>query len=379
MKLAIIVPAWPPQLDGIGDYSARLASVFSISNQVVVFTAEDRVVSPIEGVRMVQCFQWTHPRSNWQLLDHLRNERPDWAIVQYNPFSWGLRGFNMQLPRVLRRMRDFTKVAVMFHERYFAPVTNLRGAMMAGYQRWQYRQLVTVADLSLYSTEPWLADHQRRFPAKPAYHLPVGSNIPLADGSHEVTRRTLGIDPDTLVLGLFGSAHVSRLLDWIHLAAGNLQATGRKTLLLYIGPHQQAVVSAMRGIPVRCVGVLAAEEVSRHLRAVDIFLSPFADGVSTRRGSFIAALQHGLATVGTEGESTGPLLASHCGQAFILTPCDSPDAFVAAVLRVVAEPDLRRSLEQKSVQLFQTVFSWEQIASRLTQILQRGDTPREIA
>ncbi len=372
MKLALISPALPPQLDGIGDYSAKLAAELSTSNEVVVFTSEDQVADPIAGVRVVQAFDWSRPRSNWQLVERVREERPDWVIVQYNPFGWGRRGLNLQLPRVLRRISGFSKVAVMFHERYFASAGDWRRAPMAAWQRWQYRQLVAAASVCLYSTEPWVPDHQKRFPGKPADLLPVGSNLPLSPGSRDDARRMLGIQPTTVVLGLFGSAHVSRLLPWIRLAAENLRAKGTDSMVLYLGPDQKAITEALPDVPVRCEGALPAAEVSRRLRAIDIYLSPFIDGVSTRRGSLLAALQHGLATVGTTGHSTGPLLASQADRAFLLVPSDAPQAFVAAVERLAAEPELRARLERNGEALFRSTFSWGQITSRLVEILQQS-------
>jgi glycosyltransferase involved in cell wall biosynthesis len=369
MKIVLLAVALPPKLDGIGDYTARLASELSNSNTVIILMSHQQQVDEIEGVRALQCFRSDDPRSNWQLVDQIRELRPDCVIVQYNPFMWGRRGFNLQLPRVVRRMKEFTRVAVMFHERYYKPVTNWKTALMAGYQRWQYRQLVSAADVCLYSTEPWLADHERSFPKKPAYHTPVGSNIPLMPGSREEARRTLGIKPDTLVLGLFGSAHVSRLLPFVRLAAEKLRAAGMDILLLHIGPDQQAISNAVPGIPLRCEGTLAPEEVSRRFRAMDVYLSPFVDGVSTRRTSFITALQHAIATVGTAGENTGPMLSSQDGEAFLLAPSDQPDGFVAAVRRAVEDVALRRQLELGAADLFRSVFAWDQIASKLLAIL----------
>jgi glycosyltransferase involved in cell wall biosynthesis len=364
MKLVIVYPALPPKLDGIGDYSARIASALSISHQVVFLTASQQPLDPVEGVRVVQCFQSNDPRSNWQLADRVREERPDWVIVQYNPFSWGRRGLNLQLHRVMRRMRADAKVAIMYHERYFGPVAGWRTALMAGWQRWQYRRLVGAADLCFYSTEPWVDDHRRRFPGKPACHMPVGSNIPLMDGSREEARRTLEINPDTIVLGVFGSAHVSRLLDWIRLGAEKLRATGADVLLLYIGPDREVVTRAMGDVPVRCLGPLGAEEVSLRLRAMDIYLSPFADGVATRRTSFLVALQHGIATVSTTGRDTGPLLTAQAGRAFLLTPVDQPAAFAQAVVQLAADSSLRSRLGQEGASFFQSAFSWEHLAAQ---------------
>ena len=104
----------------------------------------------------------------------------------------------------------------------------------------------------------------------------------------------LGIDADCLVLAVFGGAHPSRQLDWIAEAARAVNQRTRGTLLLHVGPEGDLIAKAAGEIPFKSLGIQPAKDVSDALRAADCLLSPFIDGVSTRRTSAIAALHNGI-------------------------------------------------------------------------------------
>jgi hypothetical protein len=56
-------------------------------------------------------------------------------------------------------------------------------------------------------------------------------------------------------------------------------------------------------------GTLSADELSLHLQACDLMIQPYPDGVTGRRGSAMAALAHGIATLTNQGRLTEPLWA----------------------------------------------------------------------
>ena len=292
---------------------------------------------------------------------------PDWVLLQYNPFSYGRWGLNLHLPETLRRLRRVApglKLAVMVHEP-FVPIITPQFAVMATWQRWQLWRLGTSADLLFFSIDPWARRFQKWFPRKPVVHLPVGSNIPRVPITRLEARARLGIPEETIVLGVFGSAHASRLLEPIRSAAEAIQQAGLSVQILSIGPQGQAMCEAMAGLPVIADGPLLAEEVSRRLAAVDIYLAAYVDGVSTRRGAFLTALQHGLAIAGTQGLSTDPLLEQEDEHAFLLADAADVESFQAHVLHLAKNPVRRAQIGAAGQQLYQRRFTWPCIAGTL--------------
>jgi glycosyltransferase involved in cell wall biosynthesis len=383
VKIAMIAAALPPQLDGIGDYTANLAAAIAGSRAatVKILAGADRPCAAIPGVTVEPAFSPARPSSVWRIARGVAADRPDWILLQYNPFSYGRWGLNLHLPLALRAIKmrcPATRLAVMVHEP-FVPVSSVKNAVMTTWQRAQLWLLGRGADVVFFSIQPWAQRFRRWFPGRPVLHLPVGSNIlPIVPITRAAARSRLDIPEDTAVLGLFGAAHAGRMLDWVGAAARAARRSGRDTLVLYVGPRAGVVRAALGDVPVLAAeGPLPAPEVSRRLSAVDIYLAPFVDGVSTRRTSLMTGLQHGLATVGTRGFLTDPCLRDQDGRAFLLADMDGgADAFAARVLEILDDAPRRARLGDEAERLYRREFDWEPVAARLTAAL-NGERERK--
>jgi glycosyltransferase involved in cell wall biosynthesis len=191
----------------------------------------------------------------------------------------------------------------------------------------------------------------------------------IAIGAAEARER-LGIEPDEVVLGVFGSAHVSRLFGTVAVAADAVRRAGRRPRVLYIGADGTAVRAALGNDPTAITdGPLPADEVSRRLAAVDIALSTYSDGVSTRRGAMMAALQHGLAVIGTHGINTDPELMAANGRALVLTQAGDDAAFSSAVVRIAVDAPERKQLQTEGLALYERRYAWSAIAAQMMSAL----------
>ena len=373
MKIHIISAALPPLLDGIGDYTANLAAELARSTSVTVLTGAP-APSPIPGVRVEMAFSADEPRSVWNLVGRVSADPPDWVLLQYNPFSYGRWGRNLHLPRVMRRIkRDApgARFALMVHEP-FVPLTSWQFAVMATWQRWQLWALGRSADRVFFSIKPWAERFQKWFPETQVQHLPVGSNIPRVPTDRAEARERLGIRETTFVLGLFGSMHISRMLDRVHGAAQAVSRTGQEVVVLYLGKDERIMRSALGDVPLLAGGPFSGEETSRRFAAMDVHLTPFADGISTRRGSVMCGLQHGVATVGTHDYNTDALFLGENGRSLLLAPAADARQFNAYILEVLQKPALRAALADGAQRLYRTHFGWDRIASRLGSALNQA-------
>ena len=292
--------------------------------------------------------------------------RADAVLLQYNPFSFGRRGFAPRLLVELARLRLTRRrplVAVVVHET-FVDMKNWRWALMGAWQRLQLRAVRALTDVQLCATEAWVGRVARGGRGAGVHHVPVGSNFPDRREHREEERGRLGVDGDTFVLACFGLLDPGRMGTLVRQSADAVAGSGRTVLVLNLGSG--SVNDEVTGpVRVHTPGFLDDESVARMLSAVDVFLAPYEDGVSTRRTTVMAALQHELAVVGTDGPFTDGLLRDAV-HALRLVP---PERFGDAVAALAASPEDRRALGLTGRELYESHFDWPVIADRVLEIV----------
>lgn len=366
MRTGLLCAAYPPSVDGIGDYTHLLAQNLALRSEVEVYTGFQNSYTPAGGVSVRGIFDSSRP-ATIRNLGGVLGERPplDRLVVQYNPFGFGPRGFNPWLPITLARLRKKLSLSVMFHETYVPCGT----AAQCGMRLWQVPQfffMSRIADSTYASCGRWLPAI-RRATGRDAVHLPVGSNVALSGLSREEARGRLGLGSKTLVLGVFGSAHPSRLLDWIAQASSRLQSRVPEVLVLYIGADGERLRAAVGGgVRLLDCGLLPADSVGDHLMAADVLLAPFVDGLSTRRGSVAAAFQHGIPVLSTSSVWTDEMLLGQEERLIFLSPVEAgPAAYCDLAERVSAQcpaPDSQRTLLRG---YYEQHFGWETVCCTL--------------
>ncbi len=384
MNVDLLFPAFPPQLDGIGDYTAQLASQLATDGcSVRVFTAQPSP-SPLDNVEVRSVLGPGRGLNQCSLapaVDAMIDDPADWLVVQYNPFSYGRYGWAANLVREIKRLRrqcPSLRIAVMAHESFvdLADVQqNASFAIMTLWQRLHFWRLGRLADVVFLSTEPRAKRFTSWFPSAQVHHLPVGSNIPLRPVSEHQARAAFDLPPDAFIVGLFGTAHVTRLLPAVREAMLHIQEIRPNSLLLYVGPHGDTMRTVFHDLPLVDAGKRPAEEVSTAFQAMNLYLAPFERGVSTRRGSFLTGLQHGIPTASTAGPDTGPLLREHNGHAFVLSETDDVSDFgetVRSMLSHTAGPRSPLSLQRIGMRgqtLYRERFDWPATSAQMRVIL----------
>lgn len=370
MKITIISPGLPPRLDGIGDYSAFLGEELARQGHDVSILTATENAALLQNVRVQKAFTLDDPQSVNGIISPLVADPPDWVLLQYNPFSYGKWGWNPQTVSALKQIRTQlpqTRIAVMAHET-FVPAESPQFVVMTVWQRALFFQLGQTCDLLFLSVEVWAARFQKWFPRIPVRHLPVGANLHRSSLSKtEARQKAEGLDESAFVVGLFGTAHPSRMFGAVADVLRVLSKNNPKTVLLYVGPHGEAVRTAVGdAAPIHDAGALPPGDVADRFCAMDICLTPYLDGISTRRGAFMAGLQHGIPSVGTSGIHTDSVLARAEGTAFFAPPVTDLAAFEACALRLQNDADLRETMGRAGQALYETEFDWQPIVQNLT-------------
>jgi glycosyltransferase involved in cell wall biosynthesis len=111
-----------------------------------------------------------------------------------------------------------------------------------------------------------------------------------------------------------------------------------------------------------------------YLHASDLLLLPFTDGLSTRRGTLMAGLAHGLPVVGLRGFNTDRVLLQH-PNALALTPHGDLNAYAAAVVELARDHVRRLETGIAAADLYQRQFDWPILARSVLAALREWSLP----
>ncbi len=379
-KLYLINSTFPPQISGVGDHTAflaaELAKIFEVK-VLVSYEVEPTVskgeVDTFPKFKLEQIFSYVKPQSFLSIIKFIQADPPDWVILQYDPFTYGTKfGLNPYIPlaiNILKRLCPQVKIGVIVHES-FIHIRNWKLAVLSQFLKAQLWLVCCAADAIFTVIEPWVAILTTWFPNKLIQHLPVSSNIPQLSTNRDEVRASLGISPQTIVLGLFGRVQRVRRLDHIIKTVKKIQAQGLDVLVMYIGHDCAGAKSGLMDLPLLAEGPFSPEEISYRFAVMDIYLVPIDEGVSTRNTSFMTGIQHGIPTVATFGQSTDSVLMREHGKGVFLVDVEAPDDFAKTALDLAINPQQRKLISDGAKQLFDREFSWQQVSSTLLTTLE---------
>ncbi len=371
---------------GVGDFTNELGKALAeLGCEVSVITstkgqgARDRgqgvtpIPHPLSIFPVIEKWDWGSWRCIIKLLEEIR---PHILNIQYQAAAYGMHPAINFLPLRLRvGAKARPRVVTTFHDLrvpYLFPKAGpLRRWVVLALARWSDAVIVTnVEDLKKLSVYPFI---------RSLSVVPIGSNIaprPPANYDRDRWRARWGVGPKDLLLSYFGFLNESKGAETLVRALDRLVRGGYNARLLMVGgkvgssdPTNVAYLRKVEGLieeldladRVLWTGFTPPEEVSANLLASDVCVLPYRDGASFRRGSFMAALAHGLPIVSTRPRVDTPELRH--GQNVLFVPPDSPTALAEAIARLAEDSALRRRLGEGAAKLARN-FAWEEIARK---------------
>ncbi len=360
MNISIIFPKLPPVLDGIGDSTKFLSSHLSQEHDVTILTS-NHDCKQIDNVSIRKIFTLKKKATFSNITQYLKQNLCDWLILQYNPFSYGQWGLNLRLPLIIGQIKKEIPnigISLIVHEPY-VPLINFKFLIMGSWQRIQLWLLVKSADIIFFAIQPWKEKFKRYFPEKKIQHFQISSNVSFLQFSKSQSRNELSISDDVFVIGVFGMLRETILIEYIVESLKGLHAISKKILLIYIGPNGNKLKNKIGDIPYRNLGTLEPEKVGQAFSIMDIYISPFSSGVSSRNGSFLTALQYGVPVLSTFGKQTDNFLLSENEKSFFLTPSNSKEKFRESLINIHNNLKLRLTIGKNGQTFFNNNLTWE--------------------
>ena len=363
MKIIIISPAFPPNRDGVGDYTFVLADGLADKNEVIIVT------SKLKGVKSESKnkFHVIREIDKWGGLDlfHIlsicKNFSPELVIIQYVSFMYGRGGINLTFPLLSVLLRIRYSVFTMLHELFTPFGFSIKTFLMSLIQRLMLFFLIIGSDRIGVSIKVWERVLKRFFFWRKGDFrwIPIPSNIKISTKTN-IPEKLSRFNKKPL-LAFFGSLHITKIMEFLTASLEVLVKKGYDSGLLIIGQGENEISDYLEELPyylkerIFCTGYCSSEGVSQYLSITDIFLLPLIDGVSSRRTSLMAALKHGLPVVTTKGFLTDDIFLQE--NFTLLSPSTDKALFAANVVRVAEDEKLRDATGKKGREAYEKYFS----------------------
>lgn len=365
----IITGEYPPQPGGVSDHTKVVAEGLAAAGDEVHVWAP----AALEGCGGDHRIKLHRLPGHFGVpalarLDQRLTKGRGRVLIEYVPQAFGMRGMNLPFALWLYTRRHL-QPTLMFHEVMF-PLERgqpFRHNLIGATNLLMARLVAGAARRIFVSTPAWIEVLRRRVGvSKDISWLPIPSSLaPVRDEASVRALRRRYAAPGHLLVAHFSTypSATCATLSWLipQLLARD---PGLHILLLGYGNadffNSSGLADEDMGNRIHPVGDLSARDLSLHLAVSDLMLQPYPDGVSTRRGTLIAALAHGRPTITTSGAATEAFW--HQNHAVMIVPeADLLDA----VRRMAADAALRQRFATAAVSLYRDCFDVRYSVDRL--------------
>jgi glycosyltransferase involved in cell wall biosynthesis len=336
MRVGIVTGEYPPMQGGVGAYSQIIARhIARAGHQVFVF-ADARAQEDDTAIHLTaEAHRW-HVGTLRRVRAWARENRLDVMNYQFETAAYGMSPWVHFLPDV---MTD-CPVVTTFHDLLVPYLFPKAGPL----RRWIVNRLARASDGVITTNhEDMQALESMRLPC--AALIPIGSNITVSPESEPLRANT---GDDDYLIAHFGFINHSKGIETLLRAVSLLRADSlpqAKTFpakLVMIGgrtgssdPTNAAYADEIDRLidklnlrdHIHWTGYVDDSAVSGYLTGADVVVLPFRDGASYRRGSLMAALQHGCPIITTRPNVDIPTFKH--GKNMLLFPPGNIEALIA--------------------------------------------------
>ena len=371
----IITGEYPPAPGGVSDYCHHVAAgLAAAGDEVHVWCPAVEGASPSEvpGVHVHAIVgSWT--RADRDRVDAALDQIPGkkHLLVQWVPHAFGQRSMNVGFCRwIRRRAKSGDVLDVMVHEPGLGfGEGGIRHNAAAAMHRVMLALLLNRARRVWISIPAW-ADVLRPWAFGrhdlPFWWLPVPSNIPVQALNGQVASRRAEVlrGSGGVILGHFSTYPPSTRLALRELLPPLLAAAPDLHVQLLGRGADQAAGELQDALGVHhsrvhaCADVTAAR-LSRDLQCCDLLVQPYIDGVSTRRGTLMAALAHGLPVVTTTGPLSEPFWT--VSNSVVAMPSGDLPGLARTILELAQQPERRLRIASSARATYEGRFSLERL------------------
>ncbi len=338
----ILSPYYNIQGNGLADYSSHFANALSEEGVAVK-------VATLDAYKGEDCYfsfsQWNILVA-FKLLRRLtKDDEHKHILIEFVPHMYNPKGGlapSLALFTLFLRLITDINISIMFHELHYPFSWRPKDLVMFFCHHFMFILCMASSHQNFFSTHAFLkigekyAFHERNF------WLPVGSNI----------ERAASTKREEFSISYFGGFHQSRRFD---LICKTLSKLSFPFSFHIIGNAPKGEIQDER---FHYHGHMSNGDAARLIASTHCMISYFSDGVSTRRGSVLAALNQGVPCITTVDWGTDPLLMNFKGLFLCST---SEEEYEKEALRHLNELYKEKYRFDHICQEYDEIFQWKSI------------------
>ncbi|MDC1175646.1 hypothetical protein OAT67_09620 [Bacteriovoracaceae bacterium] len=360
-KCTIISPKFHPSKDGLSDFSTIFCQKLANFYPIKIVSNQDSMLPP----SLVNTSADIYKLKNFRLLSLVKllssvvfspKDFGDKLIFQYVPHMYSKKaGINLYFPLfliLLKLLRPNLKLYSFVHELWHPNCADIKSKFIHYFHKLMLFPLLCCSEKTFVSCESFYKLISEFCPIKKDRFIlcPVPSNI--SNDPSKENKITIGRNR----IIHFGSDHISKEVPKLLLILDEL-TTQYNIEVDFIGLEKPSYFKSQNE-RIKFHGHLSDIKVSRFFQESYLLLAFFTDGVSTRRGSVMAALEHGCNVLTTVHESSDSLLRNGS----LLLSVNSLTAYKKLLTEVILKNvGLHDSSEIES--FYRDNFSWDRLIS----------------
>ncbi len=310
MRLIFICGSLEPGVDGVGDYTRRLATeLIKQGHEIAALALDDQFTDkPTDHIENVDTIAFPVYRIPSKLnadnrfklaYDWIENFNPEWLSLQFVPFSFHAKGLPFGLSKQLSKFNG-KKWHIMFHELWIGmeEKSTLKHIIWGKIQKFLIKTLIKKLNPLLIHTQTKLYQIQLNKLGFNVTYLPLFSNIPK---SNTISIKKQQDNKITFVN--FGTIHPGACIKSFADEAGlYAESTGTQIELILIGrcgAEQEHWIKVWKssGLNISVLGEQPVEIVSEIFSKATFGITTTALPLVEKSGSVAAMHEHDLSVI----------------------------------------------------------------------------------
>lgn len=324
MKIAFLCSSLERGLDGVGDYTRRLAGelirqghptiAVALNDSHVpgtVFESQEIEGTSIAVMRLPSVMPWSQRIT--EACKWVEVFNPEWMSLQFVPFGFHPKGICFGLGKWLERLRPMMARHVMFHELWLGLGQNspIKHRVWGAFQRLIILDFLRRLRPRVIHTQTEAYQVTLRRQGIAASILPLFGNIPQTDGHgwigllEPLVTRSAGMPmarEAVYLAGAFGRVPPEwDVRQTVELLSPLVERSSKRLVLVFFGRNHlspEAFARLKTTLPDRALVIVAGErsdqEISLILQTLDLGIATTPRQVIQKSGSTAAMLEHGL-------------------------------------------------------------------------------------